>query len=210
MKISSFDTALDGIVSRLFLWAIPRSVKPNYFTLFRIAITPAIFFLLRAGYLWFGFGLFFIGILTDLVDGALARTRNQITPFGKVIDPIADKLIIFSVLLYVGFTEPLVQIAAIFILVEIVGVAIGVLFTKYLGPVKHQGANTFGKIKMWLQCFGIIAFLLGRLLDTNLLVKSAVILLVLALLFAVISAYGQSKARADQLVELLRTNAKTV
>ena len=210
MNIASLDTVLDKYVDKLFFWAIPRSVRPNYFTMFRIASTPVIFILLSFGYLKTGFGLFIISMLTDLIDGALARARNQITKLGKVLDPIADKLLILVTLLYIGFAQPIVMYFSVFIVIEIVGVIVGMLMTKYLGPVKHEGANTYGKIKMWLQCIGIILYLIGVFSRISLLLNFSVGLLIAGLCFALLSAYEQSRIRLEQVLTFRRTKAARV
>ena len=44
-------------------------------------------------------GLFVIGALSDAADGAVARRRSQQTPFGAFLDPIADKFLVFMVLI---------------------------------------------------------------------------------------------------------------
>jgi len=70
---------------------------PNRITLFRIAIIPALFFLLlspgRNGSLAIAI-LFVMAALTDVLDGYLARKYEIVTVMGKFLDPIADKLIV--------------------------------------------------------------------------------------------------------------------
>lgn len=74
-----------------------RSTLPNALTLGRIALCPAIFFLILAeGFTprILAFVLFVIAAVTDVVDGHLARKHGWISNFGKLVDPIADKLLL--------------------------------------------------------------------------------------------------------------------
>lgn len=75
---------------------------PNKLTVFRMVLTP--FYLLVM--LWdfphhylVAAALFSVGALTDFIDGKLARKYNQITVFGKLLDPIADKMLTTAALL---------------------------------------------------------------------------------------------------------------
>ena len=70
---------------------------PNYLTVFRFVLVPVFGWLLLAegGHVW-GYRLaalavFGVAMVTDSIDGDLARRRKQVTDFGKVADPIADK-----------------------------------------------------------------------------------------------------------------------
>ncbi|MGM0629272.1 MAG: CDP-alcohol phosphatidyltransferase family protein [Patescibacteria group bacterium] len=86
--------AIDRILDRLFLWSIPSYIKPNHLTIFRYLTVPIIFYFLLNSFYLPVLLLFLLSAFTDALDGALARTRDQITSWGKIHDPLADKLLI--------------------------------------------------------------------------------------------------------------------
>ncbi len=181
----NLQNQIDGLIDKYFLWAVPRRIRPNHVTLVRFALIPFIHWLLVSGKLDLALVVFLVAASTDFIDGAMARTRNQITDVGKVIDPIADKLLIMTVLLYIGFKHWIVQVFVIFIIFELVAVIFGAIFRSALG--KPMGANFFGKIKMILQCISVGLFILGILASVDLLIDFSEYVLVAALAFAVLS-----------------------
>jgi cardiolipin synthase len=75
---------------------------PNLLTLSRIAVIPillALFFIEGGWVRWIACGLFTAACLTDYFDGYFARSLKQVSPLGQYLDPIADKLLVASVLL---------------------------------------------------------------------------------------------------------------
>ena len=75
---------------------------PNKLTLLRILLVPFILlcFCLPPGWgMWVAVVLFVVAAVTDTVDGRYARAHNMVTDFGKFMDPIADKLLVNSVLI---------------------------------------------------------------------------------------------------------------
>ena len=75
---------------------------PNLLTLFRIFVIPlmvAAFFLDFPVGNWIAFGLFAAASITDYFDGWLARAWNQVSPLGRFLDPVADKLLVASAIL---------------------------------------------------------------------------------------------------------------
>ena len=75
---------------------------PNSLTLFRIFVIPIMVYLFLLGgdtNRMFTSILFLVAIITDYLDGMVARTMNQQTKFGEFLDPIADKLLVIIILL---------------------------------------------------------------------------------------------------------------
>ena len=102
--------------------------------------------------------VFIIASITDYLDGKLARKNNQITTYGKFLDPIADKILVLSALL--AFVElglstawiPLIVIAREFIVTSVRIMA--------LSGGKVIAANIWGKVKTVSQMIAIIAILI--------------------------------------------------
>ncbi len=82
---------------------------PNKLTIARLLATPLFVVLLTVsftGNYTAALIIFILAMITDFFDGALARTRNQITDAGKLLDPLADKILITSAfIIFVGLEE---------------------------------------------------------------------------------------------------------
>ena len=137
----------------------------NKLTIFRIILVPLIliipFFNISGG-LW-GIPLtyliidiiFIIASLTDKLDGYIARSRNQITTFGKFLDPIADKiLVIVAMLILVEAGRLPAWIPAIVVIREFIVSGYRLVAVEKSGKV--IAASIWGKIKTCTQMLGII------------------------------------------------------
>lgn len=86
---------------------------PNRLTFLRVLLVPAIISCILSyepgrGYLFnWALALFVIACLTDALDGYLARKLHQTTPFGSLIDPLADKLLLVSTFVVLCFAPHL-------------------------------------------------------------------------------------------------------
>jgi CDP-diacylglycerol--glycerol-3-phosphate 3-phosphatidyltransferase len=201
MRTAKLQSQIDGLINDTCLWAVPTWLKPNFFTLIRLLLTPALYYLLAANKFRSAFFVFILAASTDFIDGALARTRNQITDPGKAIDPIADKLLIGTMLAMVAFQYTIVKVFLLIIGVEILAVLVSSFLAVEIG--RPLGANVFGKIKMNIQSVCIGLFLMGIITENHVFIILAVYLLDAALCFALLSAYEQVMAKFDNLMKFL-------
>ena len=89
---------------------IPASLRtlPNQLTLARIAAIPVICLFLVIGWdwlRWIALAIYVVAAVTDWFDGFLARTMNQQSDLGKMLDPIADKLLVGALLVTFAWTR---------------------------------------------------------------------------------------------------------
>ena len=88
---------MNSDASRAYAWSLP-----NLLTYARIAAVPVVVACLLGeghGWRWLALALYIAAALTDYVDGYLARAWGQQSPLGRMLDPIADKLLVASCLL---------------------------------------------------------------------------------------------------------------
>ncbi|MDF0643692.1 MAG: CDP-diacylglycerol--glycerol-3-phosphate 3-phosphatidyltransferase [Nitrospira sp.] len=134
---------------------------PNFITLFRILLIPVFVLLfitptedrsLSAAV------IFAVAAMTDLLDGYVARRTGQVTRLGKLLDPIADKLLVLSALIL------LVNVDRVSALVAILVIAREVTVTGIRAIAAGEGmiisAETTGKYKMALQVVAITMLIL--------------------------------------------------
>jgi cardiolipin synthase (CMP-forming) len=80
---------------------------PNFITLGRMIAVPVVFWLLMIGEAKGAFIIFVLAGISDAVDGYLAKTYNWQTELGAYLDPLADKLLIVSIYIALGFRAEL-------------------------------------------------------------------------------------------------------
>ncbi len=86
-----------------------RWTLPNMITLARICLTPVIALLPFIEGYWpkvIAFIIFLIAAFSDILDGWLARRYNTVSDLGKLLDPIADKLLLFATLIPIFWMTP--------------------------------------------------------------------------------------------------------
>ena len=179
----------DKILAATILKLIPRTIKPNHVTVFRLITTPIVAILMFYGRYEIGLWSFLIVSFTDMLDGAMARTRDEITEWGKIYDPLADKILIGAMIFVIVLRYIDLWTSMIIILLELI--IIIVAWYRVHKGIKVQ-ANVWGKIKMGLQVAGVTILLLSIVFDWAALLPFASGTLYLAIAFAVVSllTYG--------------------
>ncbi|MDO9556952.1 MAG: CDP-diacylglycerol--glycerol-3-phosphate 3-phosphatidyltransferase [Coriobacteriia bacterium] len=152
----------------------------NRVTLLRIMFIPVFlvvllgewpsFFPAPSGWLaaqpWIAAAVFSLVAATDAVDGYLARSRNEVTTFGKFVDPLADKLLVTAALVALVDLNRLPSwIALVIISRELI---VSGLRMVAVAEGKVIAASSYGKVKTILQIMAIVGFIVmgSPLLDT--------------------------------------------
>ena len=141
------------------------NTKSNYLSLFRLFIVIPLFFLmdhLGDGYEYriYVFLMIIFAFFTDIADGWLARKFNEITEFGKIIDPLADKVFVTVLVLKLYLLNEIPGYYFwIIILRDLVILIGGIYLTNIIGKVLPS--NLLGKITV----SSIGLFLIGAVLD---------------------------------------------
>jgi CDP-diacylglycerol---glycerol-3-phosphate 3-phosphatidyltransferase len=119
----------------------------------------------------------------------MARTKNQVTEWGKIYDPLADKILIGSMVFIIVLRYIDIFASAIIIFLEVVFIF---LAWRRLKKGGHVQANIWGKIKMILQVSGVIFLLLSIVFNVADLLPLVSGTFYLAIAFAVMSLVTHS------------------
>jgi len=176
----------DHLMRYTFVPLIPKFVTPNMVTMFRILCTPFVLWFLYTEQYAIGVPLFVLLSFSDALDGSLARIRKQVSNWGTFYDPLADKILIGSVVLLVVVKHVNVVFGLIIVIVE-ASIILGGYLRKLNGKI--TGANIFGKTKMVLQVVGVTLLLLAIWMGFDLFIPVSIGTLSLAIVFAVISLF---------------------
>lgn len=167
----------------------------NRLTMLRVVLAGGVFAALMADdHRWHGAALamFLAAIVTDWLDGWLARRTKSVSPFGKVADPIADKILVIGTMLALIRTKELeIPLWTVFVIV-MRELLIGGLRVIAGASGKVIAADKWGKLKTAVQCVAIALMLVamvlkGRGLADPWMLKAAYPLAVLCAALAVSS-----------------------
>lgn len=167
-----------------------RSVNvPNALTVFRIVLVPVFLYLLivsdtqGTALRYWALAVFVVAAITDLIDGDYARRTGQVTPFGQVADPIADKALIGAALIGLSWLGDLPWWVTAVILARELAVTVLRWWARAGGVIP---ASRGGKLKTVLQLFAVGFYLLP--VDGSVLDAIRVVLMAAAVVVTLVTA----------------------
>lgn len=137
---------------------------PNVLTSLRIIVIPLFAWLVISGdgqhasWIWWSLGVFVALMITDKLDGDIARAKNLVTDFGKIADPIADKALMITALVCLN----VVGLVGWWVTAIIVVRELGITFWR-MGELRKGNvvpASKGGKIKTTLQSLAVALYLI--------------------------------------------------
>lgn len=145
----------------------PALNLPNCISLGRVLLVPIVFWLLLSDRHQAAFFLFVLAGLSDAVDGWLAKRYNLRTELGAYLDPLADKLLIVSIFVAMGWLKELPLWLVIAVVMRDLLIITGVLLARLLDhpvrirPLVVSKANTFAQLLLASCVLADVGFKLG-------------------------------------------------
>lgn len=174
---------------------------PNQLTVFRIILIPVFILLLSVPYAWQSLDVtgvmlplnwllaaivFAVASITDFLDGQIARRQHLVTNFGKFADPLADKLLVMTALIFLtGFNVVPAWMTAVIVIRELAVTGLRTLIVENNGKV--LAAQMPGKIKTFSQMFAIFFLYLKDVPFNAIGLPIGEILLWIAVIFTIYS-----------------------
>ena len=168
-----------------------RSVNPfwtisNSLSLLRAALTAPVLWLIWMGpaYKWILFSVVMVMIITDILDGYLARRSRTVTRWGTILDPLADKVAIDAIAVMLGLVKGL----PLWVVVVVVGRDVSIVLAGVFLVTRERivlSSNIWGKLTTCAMSVLLIAYAMDtQPLKVPFLYLSAVLLLVSTVSYA--------------------------
>lgn len=169
---------------------------PNSLTFFRLLLIPVFIVLfyvqIEGAYMWAA-AVFTLAAVTDWLDGFLARTLKQNTPFGAFLDPVADKVMVAAALIIIveDYSSPLVTIPALIMIGREIIISALREWMAEIGQRSQVAVSWIGKWKTTIQMLALIGLIWQQSLY---MIWGSYFLLYVATILTLYSAYDYLKA----------------
>ena len=165
---------------------LPQAVSPNYLSIFRLILIPLVLYFLVAGHFLICLLFIVISALTDTLDGALARCRRHFSPWGLLLDPLADKLLIILTSIFLLYYYPYPAVLLLVIIFDLL-MALSAALVMAFSSRQLAPSNRWGKAKMLCQVGGLIGALVALGFTWPFVLALSALLFTLAVIFEIIS-----------------------
>lgn len=163
---------------------------PNILSFFRILlITPFMILFLNGQYVWATVMIIISG-LTDCVDGFVARHFNQVSDFGKILDPVADKLTLLAVGIGICILTPeVITVMVILIIKDLLMLIGGIALIK--NDIQPPQARWYGKVGTILFYISVCAIVVLKVFGIEVPYLSVILLSITAatMIFALVKYF---------------------
>lgn len=167
---------------------------PNIISFFRILLIPFMVWAFVLGEYYIMAALVIVSALSDIIDGKIARHYNMVSSLGKALDPIADKLTIFTLLMCMCFyikSVPIIILLSIFVVKEFIMGIEGLIVIKKTGTT--YSANVLGKITTVMLYINMLVHIVWQ--GINLMVSDILIIVSILFVCASLAVYTKENIR---------------
>jgi len=139
-----------------------KKYVPNFLTMVRLFLVPVFIYFVfiykeDSSILW-ATAIFVLASITDYFDGMLARKFNVVSNFGKIMDPLADKLLVISALFALSVKLDIISSWLVY-LISIREILVSAFREYFAYKNIYISANLWGKIKTFMQMIGLVIIL---------------------------------------------------
>jgi cardiolipin synthase len=135
----------------------------NLFTLLRLVLVPYVIGAILDGRHGWALALFFVAAVSDVLDGALARSYGLATQVGAYLDPIADKCLLSGIFLALGATGSVPWWFVAVVLARDIYILLAVVAVLALTKVRKFPPSSWGKISTFVQIATAVAWMVENI-----------------------------------------------
>lgn len=188
---NKLQSVIDRFCVASIIRIIPNWIKPNHLTVIRFFLIPVVLYLIALNLFIWSLIVFLIAASLDLLDGALARQRRQISSWGMLLDPAADKLLVVLTILFLAvyYIHPLIPL--LMILADLMMIAASASMMVIFKITTPLAADWLGKMKMVFAVLSVLFLYLALLFGGPLIVIADSCMIVTVIFgFASFLVYG--------------------